>query len=530
MTLVSREAKARLDADPERVLEAARSALGAVDAPDGSLVAELPGAIGDGMTLRLKVAPDEQGCVAAMTATAESDIPYFGFAVRPMIRAAMGRGLDAAAAAIRASLDGDQPPPVKRFPLAPPVAFTAEQASTLATVCMAVAIVAFGSSLASQNLHFVARGFGSNDRALGVALAASRVGVLIGLVASVLSDRRGRRSLLLLSVGGVCAGTAVSAIAPNLPFFAAGQVLVRGFSNSAFAVAGIIAIEEAPEGARAYTISILSLAGGLGYAPGLWLLPLGDRGAQTWRVSFGLAAACALFLPGLAKRLIETGRYVALAGQETRRGSVREVVGRFYGGRFGVLVLASFLGSIFGAPGAQFQNRYLAEIRGFSGLGISVFIAVTGVPGFFGLLLGGRLAEAHGRRPVAVAGLLLTTVLQMLFFVTAGPPLWVVSCLSSIGGGMLTPVLGALGIELFATEIRGTANGLLIVSGVAGAALGLLVTGLIAGVVGGLGNAIALTGVAALAVVPLIPRLPEAAWRTLDEISPSQGVEGGVAP
>src|SRR5439155_21807267 len=136
------------------------------------------------------------------------------------------------------------------------------------------------------------------------------------------------------------------------------------------------------------------------------------------------------------------------------------------------------------------------------------FVATTGRPGFLGLLVGGRLAESHGRRPVAAWGLLATTLLQMAFFALGGPAMWLVSLGSSFAGGMIAPVLGALGIELFATEIRGTANGLLIVAGVAGAALGLVTVGALASHVHGIGNSIALTGIAGLAVVPLIPRLP----------------------
>ena len=40
----------------------------------------------------------------------------------------------------------------------------------------------------------------------------------------------------------------------------------------------------------------------------------------------------------------------------------------------------------------------------------------TGIPGLFGLVLGGRLAEARGRRPIAAIALAIATATQMVFF------------------------------------------------------------------------------------------------------------------
>lgn len=519
---VRAEARERFDCAPDTVRAAARDALGARH--DGeSLVCVLDGGARPDVAVRIEVAPDGTGATARMHTEFDAHIPYFGWAIVPVLRAATRRAVAATAARLRAHIEQRPAPRTARtVPFSPPVAFSPEQATFLATVAMATAVAAFGASLASQNVHFVGEAFGATDEALGVALAASRAGALIGLVATAMADRRGRRRLLLVAICGICAGSAVSAMAPNLAAFASGQVLVRGFSNAAFAIGGIAAVEEAPDGARAYTVSMLALASGLGYAPGLALVSIGDLHPSAWRIAFALSAASVAFVPGIGRRLTETARYAALAARAAARGRVREVFDDVYGSRFAILVATSFLGAVFGAPGAQFQNRYLAEVRGFAGWQITVFVAATGAPGFLGLLLGGRLAETYGRKPVATWTLLATTVLQMLFFVTAGPAMWVVSVASSIAGGMLAPVLGALGAELFATEIRGTANGMLIVAGVAGAATGLVGAGWLAIHVGGLGNAVALTGIAALLVVPLVPRLPESAFRALEDVSPSE--------
>jgi predicted MFS family arabinose efflux permease len=219
----------------------------------------------------------------------------------------------------------------------------------------------------------------------------------------------------------------------------------------------------------------------------------------------------------------ETRRYAALAARQARRGRVREVVDRSYGPRFVILAATAFLTSVFSAPSAQLTNKYLDDERGFSNSGISLFRAVTnGVPGLAGLVLGGRLAEQRGRRPVAAFGLAASTVAQVTFFLIGGPSLWLASTVAIVFAGGATVALGTLDAELFPTEVRGTGNALLLVCGVAGSVVGLLLAGLLADALG-LGPAIAVCGVAPfLAALLLVPRLPEAAHRKLDDVSPSQ--------
>jgi MFS family permease len=77
--------------------------------------------------------------------------------------------------------------------------------------------------------------------------------------------------------------------------------------------------------------------------------------------------------------------------------------------------------------------------------------------------------------------------------------------------------------ELFPTEVRGTANALLLVCSVAGSAVGLVLAGTLSDAIGDLGLAIAICGIAPiLAAIFLLPRLPESQGRELDEVSPSE--------
>jgi MFS family permease len=440
----------------------------------------------------------------------------------PILRSASRRALAWVERALRAAEAGEPlPPPPKRPALAPPAPFTAPEAISLATVCAVTASLTFGSTLLSQHAGYVAHAFGASDQALDTALLVSRAGVLIALVAAAMADRKGRRTLMLVSLAGVCLSNGIAALAPNLVVFTAGQVLMRGFANGGLIVAGIAAVEEAPEGARAYSLALLGLAGGFGYACAVALLPLADLGPQAWRLSFGVSAATALLLRSFARRLAETRRYAGLAARGAPRGRVGEIFDRSYGGRFWVLVVTGFLFAIFAAPSSQLTNDYLKDVRGFSGLDITIFRAITqGFPGLAGIAIGGRLAETRGRRPVAAIALFAGTAAQMIFFLYGDVVLWLSSATAIVLGGIAAPALGAFSGEMFPTEIRGTANAFLVVAGVAGAAVGLVLTGNLSDRLGR-GEAIALTGIASLVASLLVLRLPETADRTLDEVSPS---------
>jgi len=178
--------------------------------------------------------------------------------------------------------------------------------------------------------------------------------------------------------------------------------------------------------------------------------------------------------------------------------------------------------NVFSAPSSQLTNTYLTDVRHFSNSGIALFRTVTtGIPGLFGLLIGGRLAEVRGRRPIAAVALTIATATQMVFFLASGPVIWFMSAASIIAASAGGIALGTLGTELFPTETRSTSNGLLGVIGVLGSALGFVLTGLLASSKGELGRAIAFCGIASLvAAIFLVPRLPESAALALDDVSP----------
>jgi MFS family permease len=109
----------------------------------------------------------------------------------------------------------------------------------------------------------------------------------------------------------------------------------------------------------------------------------------------------------------------------------------------------------------------------------------------------------------------------MVFFLVGGPTLWVSSGLATLTGAVAGIILATLSAELFATEVRGTANAFLVGISVIGSAGGLVAAGQLSDHVGGIGRAIAICGIASLLAAFVIPGLPESYGRELDELSPS---------
>jgi MFS family permease len=170
------------------------------------------------------------------------------------------------------------------------------------------------------------------------------------------------------------------------------------------------------------------------------------------------------------------------------------------------------------------MNKYLSDVRDFSNSGIALFRTVTtALPGLIGLVMGGRLAEQRGRKPVAIVALLIATSTQMIFFLYGGTLLWITSAVSVLTSAAAGIALGTLDAELFPTELRGTSNALLLIVSVLGAVAGLVIAGTLSDPLGGIGRSIALCGIAGMvAAIFFVPRLPETHDQTLDEVSPTE--------
>jgi putative MFS transporter len=395
---------------------------------------------------------------------------------------------------------------------APPQRLDARAAISLDALAGAGFVVGYLGTVLTQTFTFSAAEFGADRGAQGIALAAVRADVILSLFLVAMADRRGRRRLLLLCATAGTVLTATGALAPSVPGLIGSQVVTRGFVTAAAVLIGIVAVEEMPAGARAYAISLLTMAGALGAGVCVMALPIADVADRAWRLLYVIPLLGLLVLRSVARHLPESRRFgaphrdVALAG---------------HGRRLWLLAVSTFLLALFTIPAGQFQNEFLRDERGFSAARITLFTILTGVPASLGIVFGGRWADVHGRRRIGALGVLGGVGFTVLMFASHGWPLWGWSVVASMVGAMTVPALGVYGPELFPTSLRGKANGLIFGLGRVGSIVGLLAVGVLSDRIGTLPPAFAIMALGPLALVILIlVAYPETAGKELEELNP----------
>ncbi len=394
----------------------------------------------------------------------------------------------------------------------PPDRFDPSTAVALSSLAAFTLIAGYTGTLIGQTITFAADEFGASDRDQGVALAATRVGVLLALVVVATADRRGRRTMIRFTAYAVCAVTTTGALAPNLGLLGASQTVARGLSTALGLLIGILAAELVPRNSRAWTVSVLALTAALGSGMAVWLLPLADVGESGWRLLYVVPLLGIPFTRWILPGLPESTRFEV---------AVERPPARPHAGRFWLLAVSAFLALVFVAPASQFLNDFLRDDLGYSAARISAFTLITNTPAFIGIVVGGRLADLRGRRIVGAVAMAGGVGLTVAMYLSQGWSLWVLSIAGGIVGAAAVPALGVYGPELFATTARGRANGLITTFGVMGSALGLLIVGSLSDRLGGIEKAIPYVaiGPAILAVLILVA-YPETAHRALEELNP----------
>lgn len=394
---------------------------------------------------------------------------------------------------------------------APPDRLTQRQLTVLGLLAAASMSSAFINTLFTQTVEFAADDFGVGKSGVGVAGAVVRAGIVLMLPVAMLADRTGRRRVIVATAVAAPIVTAAGALAPAFPVLVATQAIGRPLGLALDFMIAVVAAEEMPRNSRAYAISVLAMASGLGAGVAVGALPLADLGESAWRLVYVVALVWLVVAVDIARRLPETERF--------ERPHV--VAPPFDRGRFGIVAAVALLSNVFIAPASFFQNGYLEDERGFSATRIAVFTLVTGTPAVIGLIVGGRVADMSGRRRIIAVGVPVAAALVVTSYSLGGSPMWFSVVLAGIVGGMAFPALAVYRTELFPTGNRGRASGYLTAAALIGGIGGLLTTGWLLDhgrshgmVLGGLSTA-------QIAVVFIVLRwFPETAHRELEDINP----------
>ena len=213
----------------------------------------------------------------------------------------------------------------------------------------------------------------------------------------------------------------------------------------------VVAAEEMPRNSRAYAVSVLAMASGLGAGIAVMALPLADIGESAWRFIYVVTLIWLVVAVDIARRLPETTRFAVHTRSHRRStgaGSARSHSWR---------CLRQLLRRTGELLPEQLPRRDARLLR----RQISWFTLSTATPAGIGLIIGGRIADVRGRRHVLAVPSRLATALVVVSFVVERGADVVLGVRRRLHRRHRLPGLAVYRAELFPTGNRGRAAGLL---------------------------------------------------------------------
>ncbi|CAH0165917.1 MFS transporter [Microbacterium sp. Bi128] len=192
---------------------------------------------------------------------------------------------------------------------------------------IAMLIEVFDNTVFAYVAPSIRANWGMSIAEVGLITSAVFVGMLIGaLVGGNLSDRFGRRPVLIWGSVFYSLMSLVCAFAPNFEVLAVGRVLTGVGVQAATGVLLVYAGEMFPRFARGRSLAVVTFLGFVG-APvtSLAALAIAPTGVEAWRIVFGIGAAGLVIAIVAAIWLPESVRWLLINGKNSE--AERVVVG-----------------------------------------------------------------------------------------------------------------------------------------------------------------------------------------------------------
>jgi DHA1 family tetracycline resistance protein-like MFS transporter len=321
--------------------------------------------------------------------------------------------------------------------------------------CVALDLVGFGIVLPLLPLY-AEDPFGASPATVGLLVASFSLAQLVfAPVWGRVSDRVGRKPVLVLSLAGTAVGSLLLGLAGSVPMLFVGRV-VDGISGASVSVAQAAVADIAPPDQRPRLLGLLGAAFGLGFVAGPAIGGLAALGGH--KLPFLLASGLAAVNAVVAwRRLPETHP----APERRRRESRQDRPASPVRGDLAAFVVVAFVSlvafSAFEATFAMFGERRLGLRLASAG---AVFTAIGGLIVVVNTTLVQPTVDRFGERGTLRLGLLSNAVGLV---VLAGVHSWVALApalvLLTVGQGLLTPTLSSAVARRTEAHRRGGALG-----------------------------------------------------------------------
>jgi putative MFS transporter len=379
--------------------------------------------------------------------------------------------------------------------------------------------------------------FRVSEATLGITRAFGVLGAFAAFFLARMSDRIGRRPLLLWSVFGYTIFTALTAFSWDIWSFAIFQFFAGGFIGSEFAVAITMIVEEFPVERRARALGVLLTCSALGtiIVGGLLLTGL-QNGPLEWRafylIGLGPLVALGVFRP----RLKETRRFLEekqrrAEGHGTERVSLLEAWRPQYRRNLVLVGLVHMLRSIPLFGSTAWWAFYAERERGFTATDVGIFIIVAYGFGCVGYYVCGRMMEWIGRRKTAITYIVGGIFFSMVLFQVTSKTVSFFALMAAVFFGLgMGPVMSAFATELFPTEVRGQAAAWIRNwFEIAGIFFGPILVGILGdhatGAIGNIGDTVTLLMVVQIPTIFLVWKfMPETKGKELEQIAEEEGM------
>ena len=375
---------------------------------------------------------------------------------------------------------------------------------------IAIIITAFQGSVLIISLPAIAAEFHANTLALSQLGSVIAVGTLGALPLATLADRFGRRRLIAAGVAGSSLANLLSGFAPSLADLAFLKLFAVTFEVLVVGVVTALIVEEAPAEHRGAAVSLIALLSGIGIFFVVVAFPVLT---PHWRWLYYASGVGLLLAPFIWWLLPESKTWERV---RVTRSALRILLERPWRRRFLILALMTGLLAVLLEPAGLLFTVFASFDLHWSSIAISSLIVVSGIAGAASYLAGGILTDRFGRRIPAIALTIATAASTSLSFATGSIGFFAGNVLWSAFASASTPVFGAWSGELFPTRARATAEAATAAVGSIGGIAGLLAVGVLSATTG-LGGAIELGGVAAIAGALLLFLLPETKQQPLPE-------------